>query len=198
MNNIKIIFNDTGDVNFHNLFKLVKKLQTAEYLFKFQYPLNMMLKAVPETEDLKVINISGLKVKARLRTKDYKFLMEDVFKGNKSNFEIEDLPTFDINLPKDGKLVCDNCKAEIPKENGAYYCYWDKIYFCAKCVEDKILNEENLKRKYLHPAHNLIYFQSRDKKRLSNIQISRLGKNSYCDRSDYDLKFNHSGSCIGW
>ncbi len=112
VDNIKVVSSAVVNADYKNLFKLIHKLEKADYVFKFKFSMELALKPIPNTEDLKVSGFNELQLKASLRTKDYKFLMEDVFKGNKSNFEIEDLPTFDINLPKDGKLVCDNCKAK--------------------------------------------------------------------------------------
>ncbi|MCQ2820857.1 MAG: hypothetical protein MJ252_26665 [archaeon] len=196
LDNVKIIKNDPENVDFHNFFKLTKKLETADYIYKFKFTLNFNLKGIPNTEDLTIANMNGLKITGKLREKDYLFLKDKVFGGQSDDFDVEKIETVDIELPE--KPTCDACKKDIPNEEGIYYCYWCKICFCQKCTEDKMFNETDLKAKYIHSKHNVVYFTTRDKNKLSNLDKKKMGENIYCDRPSNELRFRHSAICNGW
>ena len=77
-----------------------------------------------------------------------------------------------------------------------YYCYECKDKYCYKCVMDNFNNSKGLK-KFIDPKHNLLFFKTRDVKQFKNIDLYKLGKNSFSNCKDETKLGNHSMSCNG-
>ena len=90
------------------------------------------------------------------------------------------------------------CYTVITKSSPFYYCYWCKIFYCEKCVEDTFKREtDNLREKYLHKQHNLLYITTTEKEYLTDLTKTHLGKNRFKSVDDESLSLKHSVYCNG-
>lgn len=192
-------------VNIIKFHKLIKSLKHANYIFDFKFNLNLNLISDPNNrEDLLINSIGQLDAVGSLITKDYNILKNEICEGNTKIFgkskpiDIEEIQTFDLNFPDN--ISCKTCNINILPNDAIYYCYWCKIFFCEKCVEDKWKNypenNENLIQMYLHKEHNLIYIKHRVPSKLKDLGLTRLGKNAFAERTNC-LGSNHSAICNG-
>ena len=86
----------------------------------------------------------------------------------------------------------------ITKSSPFYYCYWCKIFYCEKCVEDTFKKEtDNLREKYLHKQHNLLYITTTEKEYLTDLTLKHLGKNRFAQVSDSELTLYAETLCNG-
>ncbi len=102
--------------------------------------------------------------------------------------------TFDIeNLVKE----CNNCKRILNDNEEIYACFWCKIAFCEKCVEDRIFDEtKNGKEKLVHQEHNLLYFKTRNKDKMT-LEKLKLGNNLFKIFPEKQWKLKHQMICNG-
>ena len=102
---------------------------------------------------------------------------------------------FDIeNLVKE----CNNCKRILNDNEEIYACFWCKIAFCEKCVEDKINDEKNIgKEKLIHKEHNLLYFKTRNKEKFLNLEKKKLGNNLFHSIPEKLWTLKHNMICNG-
>ena len=102
--------------------------------------------------------------------------------------------TFDIeNLVKE----CNNCKRILNDNEEIYACFWCKIAFCEKCVEDRIFDETKKgKEKLVHQEHNLLYFKTRNKDKMT-LEKLKLGNNLFKIFPEKQWKLKHRMICDG-
>jgi hypothetical protein len=102
---------------------------------------------------------------------------------------------FDIeNLVKE----CNNCKRILNDNEEIYACFWCKIAFCEKCVEDKINDEKNIgKEKLIHKEHNLLYFKTRNEEKFLYLDKLKLGKNLFNKIDEKEWRLKHPMICNG-
>ena len=103
--------------------------------------------------------------------------------------------TFDIeNLIKE----CNNCKRILNDNEEIYACFWCKIAFCEKCVEDTINDEtKNGKEKLVHKEHNLLYFKTRNKEKFLYLEKIKLGENLFNALPEKLWTLKHQIICNG-
>jgi hypothetical protein len=103
--------------------------------------------------------------------------------------------TFDIeNLIKE----CNNCKRILNDNEEIYACFWCKIAFCEKCVEDTINDEtKNGKEKLVHKEHNLLYFKTRNKENFLYLEKIKLGENLFNALPEKLWTLKHQMICNG-
>lgn len=64
--------------------------------------------------------------------------------------------------------------------------------------EDTFKKEtENLREKYIHKTHNLLYITTTDQQYLTNLTKEHIGKNKIAEDDDDSLTMEHSCSCNG-
>ena len=116
-----------------------------------------------------------------------------------SNFKIREIQLFTVDLSTWTESKCANpsCNTILTKKDKFYYCYWCKIFYCEKCVEDTFNKEtQNLREKYIHKEHNLLYITTTEQKYLTNLSKGRLGNNIFADEEN-KLTFNARIHCSG-
>ena len=99
-----------------------------------------------------------------------------------------------INIDFSKEIKCKICKGIIPNEKECYYCFLCKEFYCYKCVNNNYETKFG-KGKFIDPKHNLLFFKTRDKTNFMNIELHKLGTNSFV--KEFTFKYNHSASCDG-
>jgi hypothetical protein len=168
------------------------------YTPKFELKGEFDGKLLDDWSDIIITDIKQIEFEVELREDEFHYFVEafnknfpDVEKYDWIKTKFEVLETFEI-IPKD---KCEKCNITIPVEKGQYYCYWCKISFCEKCIED--LNFEIGIAKLVHKEHNLVYFKTRNENYLKNLDLHKLGENLFTQRDENELDPQHEGECNG-
>ena len=175
-------------------YDFVDKIKEFRYNFFFGYQLEVCLK-FDESNNIKISYVHFSHLIAEARTNEYKILQECANIFQPDLVELTEIKTRD--LPIDFTLnKCKVCSRDILKDEEMYYCYECKDKYCSKCVMDNFNNSKGLK-KFIDPKHNLLFFKTRDVKQFKNIDLYKLGKNSFSNCKDETKLGNHSMSCNG-
>lgn len=187
-----LTYGDDGKNTLCQLKYAINLIQKVKYKNSFSLNVSFYAYYSVKEDSFEIRSINTLILKGKLRTKEYNLLIE-IAKHNVINQnELEEIKTFSFT-PIDN---CSNCSIIIEKDDYQYQCYWCKLAFCIKCVENKI--EINTGREcYLHKTHNLLYFKSKNKEDLEELDEYKLGKNEFTNVSDSSLRYYHSASCNG-
>ena len=167
----------------------------ADYKFKFIATLSKDCSHVIPKSILKLTMNCELMPKELEIVKKYK---KKYFTDTK-NFKVKEIPTFTIDLSTWTESKCANpsCNTILTKNDKFYYCYWCKIFYCEKCVEDTFKKEtKNLREKYIHKQHNLLYITTTEQKYLTNLSKGRLGHNIFADETN-NLSLDAHIHCSG-
>ena len=132
------------------------------------------IRAVP-SEDLSScipLYIKSISISVRLMDRDlekikyFKSVLKDKH-YKKFDIEYTEIPSFTIDLSTWTESKCANpsCNTILTKKDKFYYCYWCKIFYCEKCVEDTFNKEtQNLREKFIHRNIICYIFQQLSKK----------------------------------
>ena len=161
-------------------------------------PLRLKICSLEKTLELVPISHAKLSMIGLLRENDLLEVKNELKKYTKEkNIKITKLETlsFDIeNLKKE----CFNCKNNLDDNKEIYACFWCKIAFCEKCVEDKINDINNIgKEKLIHKEHNLLYFKTRNKEKFLYLDKLKLGKNLFNKIDEKEWTLKHPMICNG-
>ena len=179
-----------------------KKLSQVNYFFTFSYDITAKAKVSDDLSELIPTYCNKITLECELKAKDLevikKFKSEN--KSKRFNFTIKEIPTYSLDFSALTETKCANppCFTVITKSSPFYYCYWCKIFYCEKCVEDTFKKEtDNLREKYLHKQHNLLYIPTTEKEFLTDLTKTHLGQNSFVSVEDESLSLTHCVYCIG-
>ena len=182
------------------LFQIRKQLAKLPYFYTYTYKISLKTKVTSELTSFIPINIKSLNVKCELQSKEIEIIkkFKEYNKNPKFVLTIKEIETFSIDLKDFKEIKCANitCNTIITNKDGFYYCYWCKLFFCEKCVEDQFNQDTEIINRYLHKEHNLLYLPTTDEKYLSNLTKKRLGTNLFASQQD-DLDMDHSAACNG-
>ena len=179
----------------------LRKYAKEYYIHSFKFSYEIQLKIDDEYTIIpkKVLNI---KIEGELRTQQFNYLNQLDKQNKKYHINITELETFNIEI-NFSNLLCSNCNTEIKENQGIYYCYWCKIQYCEKCFEDKLSydnyqnDKSHFKDRLIHKEHNLLYFKTRNKKDLEDLDKMKLGSNKFANAEVNLISYHHSAICNG-
>lgn len=180
---------------------LKKRLSKVRYHYSIDFSYKVLFSLSKDISEFIPKNIYQCKIDAKLEPEEYNMLNE--IKNKFPCFDITNvlIPTFSINFSSLTKEKCSNpsCDTMLTKNDAFYYCYWCRIFYCEKCVEDTFKKEtENLREKFIHKKHNLLYITTTDQQYLTNLTREHIGKNKMAEEEDDSLTMEHSGcTCNG-
>ena len=184
-----------------DFYDFVFNIKKYKYNFFFGYQFEVCLKYITKDNNtnliLSYVNFSHLI--AELKTKEYELIKRctDVFMPD--ILELSEIKTLDIPIDfKENK--CKVCNKKIGDNEPMYYCYKcdSKPKYCEKCVLDNFNKPENKGLKqFIDPKHLLIYFKTRDLEQFKNIELYKLGKDSFTNCKDESKLGAHSFRCNG-
>ena len=179
-----------------------KKLSKLDYCFNFSYNITAKAKVSDDLSELIPTYCNQISLKCELKAKDLEVIKKFQSENKTENFSftIKEIPTYSLDFSSLTETKCANlqCNTMITKSSPFYYCYWCKIFYCEKCVEDTFKKEtDNLREKYLHKQHNLLYITTTEKEYLTDLTLEHLGKNRFESVDDESLSLKHSVYCNG-
>ena len=178
-------------LTYYNFLKNIKDYKYALYMsFRFDVCLRFN-----EEYALTVNYIDFSHMIAELRTKEYNIIKKcgEILKPD--IFEIEEIPTLDIDIDfKDNE--CYRCGKIIKDDEDMYYCYKCKIKYCRSCVISNF-NCNRGKAKFIDQKHNILYFKTRDKNQFKNIDKNKLGNDLFAKATSDSQLIDHQATCNG-
>ena len=183
---------------FLEIFKFVKNIDKLKYIFYMSFNFKLECFINKELDNIFINKIKSIKIKGEFRTKEYNWLKETFKKfENSKNFklEINELPTIDIEIDFND-MKCFKCEKEIPMEKELYYCYICKKKYCYECVQEQL--KKTGKQKFIDQKHNLLFFKTRNKELLKNLDKIKIGNNRFSESTDDDqFSSGHNANCNG-
>ena len=151
------------------------------------------------SDDFFIKKINLLSIKGELRTKEF-HLLNNLFKKfentDRIKLEIKELPTIDIDDIDFTDMKCFKCQKEIPNNKELFYCYICKTKYCCECVQQQL--KEKGKQKFIDQNHNLLFFKTRNKELLKNLDKTKLGTNRFTESTNDDqFGQKHNAICNG-
>ena len=204
-NNIERYFNKINEKNINeeiNIIKTLKDYSKEYYLHNFKFSFEIKFTINDELTTITPTKILNIKVNGQLKTPQYNHLTQLDKKNNKYEINITEIQTFNIEI-NFSNLTCSNCKKEIKNNVGLYYCYWCNIQFCEDCFESNLTKNDYQNDKIhfidrlIHKEHNLLYFKTRNKKDLENLDKSKIGSNKFATATSNVISYHHSAICNG-
>ena len=179
-----------------------KKLSKLDYCFNFSYNITAKAKVSDDLSELIPTYCNKISLECELKAKDLEVIKKFQSENKRKNFSftIKEIPTYSLDFSSLTETKCANlqCNTMITKSSPFYYCYWCKIFYCEKCVEDTFKREtDNLREKYLHKQHNLLYITTTEKEYLTDLTLKHLGKNRFAQVSDSELTLYAETLCSG-
>ena len=168
-----------------------------DYLFDIIFRVSLTLIPNDELSEIYLTKVNHITLDGKFLTKEYKYLKQltESIKLPICTFSLNEMPTIDVEIDFND-MKCEKCKNVIQEEEYIYYCYICKMKYCWKCVQDQLKNNQG-KKKYIDEKHNLLFFKTRDKNKLLNIEKSKLGKNLFAQYNDDKLIPWETTTCNG-
>ena len=194
------------ELDFLKYFSKFNKIMN-ELNYKAYALYEIKIRAVP-SEDLSScipLYIKSISISVRLMDRDlekikyFKSVLKDKH-YKKFNIEYTEIPSFTIDLSTWTESKCANpsCNTILTKKDKFYYCYWCKIFYCEKCVEDTFNKEtQNLREKFIHKEHHLLYISTTEQKVLTDMTKKHLGRNMIQHYDDNELTQTPNVNCNG-
>lgn len=182
--------------------KLKKKRKKIPYANEVDFSLHIVAAISNDFSYIIPKYIDYLSCELELQEKELEPLkkFKNKYYVNQERYKLKVIPTFSLDFSNLTETKCANpsCNTMITKKSGFYYCYWCSIFYCEKCVEDTFKKEtENLREKYIHKKHNLLYITTTEQKYLTELGKERLGKNLFARRDDNELSLISHTNCNG-
>lgn len=122
-----------------------KRFKKLPYLLQFFYSFEGYAKISNDISYLIPVKISKLCIEGDLRLKEFEEFQNLLKSYNFKKFlyQVNLLEEFNIDL-KEFKVIKSknqHCAKIIPENEGVYYCYWCKIFYCENCVETTFLEK---------------------------------------------------------
>jgi hypothetical protein len=187
------IINERNEA-FYAFYNLIKNIKEYKYSLYTSFGFEICLR-YDENLSLSISYVDFSHIFAELRTREYNLIKKaaDILKPEIT--ELEEIPTTDI--PVDfSDMECFRCGKKIGNAEDFYYCYKCKYKYCATCVIDNF-NKNKGKDKFIDQKHNLLYFKTRDLNSFKNIDIHKLGNDSFSQCTDNSKLSDHSATCNG-
>ena len=180
---------------FYKFYTFLKDVKKLKYNFSLKYDLDLILTYDNIKEKLFIKDIVFNRFSGQVLPQEYKILkpIVDIFKP--SNEEFKEIECKDIDIDFDD-MTCIKCGEDIKPNEELFYCYECKEKYCYNCVKDHLLNNEG-KDKFIDPKHNLIFFKTRNKENLKNIEVYKLGKNLFANTDENNLDRFKYAQCNG-
>ena len=179
---------------------IYNKQKQIDYYSNLRLLIPLRLKIISFENTLELIPIYNAKLTmiGTLRENDLLEVKNEVKKYIKEkNIYITKLETFKFDI-ENLKKECFNCKIKLNDNKEIYACFWCKIAFCEKCIEDKINDINNKgKEKLIHKEHNLLYFKTRNKNQFLYLEKMKLGKNLFNTIEETKWTLKHPMICSG-
>jgi hypothetical protein len=169
------IINERNEA-FYAFYNLIKNIKEYKYSLYMSFGFEICLR-YDANLSLSISYVDFSHIFAELRTREYNLIKKaaDILKPEIT--ELEEIPTTDI--PVDfSDMECFRCGKKIGNAEDFYYCYKCKYKYCATCVIDNY-NKNKGKDKFIDQKHNLLYFKTRDLNSFKNIDIHKLGNDSF-------------------
>ena len=194
------------ELDFLKYFSKFNKIMN-ELNYKAYALYEIKIRAVP-SEDLSScipLYIKSISISVRLMDRDlekikyFKSVLKDKH-YKKFDIEYTEIPSFTIDLSTWTESKCANpsCNTILTKKDKFYYCYWCKIFYCEKCVEDTFNKEtQNLREKFIHKEHHLLYISTTEQKVLTDMTKKHLGRNMIQHYDDNELTQTPKVNCNG-
>ena len=186
------IINERNEA-FYNFYNFLKNIKDYKYSLYMSFDFEICLR-YDEDLNLSINYIDFSHINAELRTKEYNLIKKaaDILKPETT--EIDEIPTTDIPIDF-SDMECFRCGKKIGNIEDFYYCYKCNYKYCKICVIDNY-NKNNGKDKFIDQKHNLLYFKTRDLNSFKDIDIHKLGNDSFSQCTDNSKLSDHSALCI--
>ena len=180
-----------------DIITFIKKLKKLDYFFYLSFYFSINLSISNDFSNIELKRIQSVRIIGEFMKKEFLYLRElfQHIKQPKCEFNVIEIPTVNINIDFT-EMKCLNCSGIIKEDEFFYYCYICKTKYCSKCVDVQLQKEG--REKYIDPNHNLLFFKTRNKENLMNIEKIRLGNNrftKYNQNNKFDTK--HKSICNG-
>ena len=191
------------DINLLNqLSQIGKNFQQLKYIYQFEYTFKLKAGVSKECNKLIPKHLSDVYIQCELFPREIETINTLLKQYKDYNIEVDmtEMQQFSLDFSSLIERKCANppCYTVITKSSPFYYCYWCKIFYCEKCVEDTFKREtDNLREKYLHKQHNLLYITTTEKEYLTDLTLKHLGKNRFAQVSDNELTLYAETLCNG-
>ena len=93
-------------------------------------------------------------------------------KREKVTYALTKIETIDIDIDF-SDMKCCKCSTIIGDDSFLYYCYICKTKYCINCVNNQLKNDG--KDKYIDQKHNLVFFKTRNKQNLIDLDKIKFG-----------------------
>lgn len=186
--------NKKGIQSLEKILNFIKGVNRLNYCFNFDFSFSFYAKPNEDLTDIIATKVSKISLKGEMRTKEIKEinkLISDIDEKKRS-INLAELETIDVDIDFN-EMKCTKCKEDIPENKELYYCYICKTKYCMKCVDAQL--KKAGREQWIDPNHNLIFFKTRDKNLLINLDKHKLGNNR-CTR-DSEFSNRHSAMCNG-
>ena len=180
----------------------LRKFSKQYYIHNFKFSYEIKIKIDDDLLSIIPKKVLNMKIEGELRTKQFKYLNKLAKKNKKYHIDVKELETFNIDI-NFSNIKCSNCEKEITENEGMYYCFWCDIEFCENCFENKLIFENyqnersHFKDRLIHKEHNLLYFKTRNKKDLEDLDKVKLGSNKFASADVSLISYHHSAICNG-
>ena len=184
---------------FKQIIHFISKAKKLNYIFELKFDYSFLCSTNEECSEIYIKKFKSMNIEGIFRTKEYNYLknlLESVKKPNNNIiYKLEELETIDIDIDFN-EMICTKCTKSIPEDKHFYYCYICRTKYCYECVQEQLKKEG--KEKYIDKKHNILFFKTRNKKNLINIDKSKLGKNRFTESTnDSQFNYRHSAMCNG-
>ena len=171
-----------------NIINFLINLKKLDYVFELSFNLNFTISLNDECTDIIFKNLDYLKIEGSFRKKEYYFLenLSQLINKNKKKIEyrLNNIETIDIDIDC-SDMKCSKCSNIIPEDKFLYYCYICKTKYCINCINEQLKNEG--KEKYIDQKHNLVFFKTRNKKNLIDLDKIKFGENRFAQATNEQL-----------
>ena len=162
--------------------------------YKYKYNLNLTYEFEVclrfDGKGFSINYIDVFDVGGELRTKEYNIVKNCAEVLNTYHFELEEIPTIDIDIDFSNK-ECHKCSKIFKDNEDMYYCYKCKTKYCSKCVSQNFKINKG-KAKFIDSKHNILYFKTRDLNQFKNIDKYKLGNDLFAQCTDEKKLGEHS------
>ena len=180
---------------FYKFFDFLKDIKKPRYYFYLSYHFNLILKYDQIEDKLLIKDILFTRFNGNFRPAEYNYLREivSIFKPEIMQFKEIEVLNVDIDF---SDMTCCKCSKIIKDDEELFYCYICKDKYCFNCVKNHVQNN-NGKNKFIDPQHNLLFFKTRNKDDLRNIDKYKVGKNCFASSPEEKLGRFTNVQCNG-
>ena len=173
------------------IINFIINLKKLDYIFDVRFNIEFTISLNDECTDIIFNNLNSLEIEGSFRKKEYNYL-ENLLqlikkKREKVNYALTKIETIDIDIDF-SDMKCCKCSTIIADDSFLYYCYICKTKYCINCVNEQL--KKDGKDKYIDQKHNLVFFKTRNKKNLIDLDKIKFGENRFAQSTSEDLTTN--------